>query len=98
MTEYIERGTAIAKLTALEVIKPNATMIDAKRLLADMSTANVAPIKHGRWIKVEDYYGLSIIKCSECREEWCFEVEDDITDLKYNYCPNCGAKMDEEEG
>ncbi len=44
MTEYIERGTAIAKLTALEVTAPSATMTDAKRLLADMPTADVAPV------------------------------------------------------
>lgn len=36
MAEYIDRGTAIAKLTVLEVIEPNATMTSAKRLLADM--------------------------------------------------------------
>lgn len=44
MAEYIDRGTAIAKLTALEVSKPNATMITAKRLLADMPAADVAPV------------------------------------------------------
>lgn len=49
MAEYIDRGTAIAKLTALEVTKPSATMADAKRLLADMPAADVAPVVHGRW-------------------------------------------------
>lgn len=48
MTEYIERGTAIAKLTALEVTAPSATMTDAKRLLADMPAADVAPVVHCR--------------------------------------------------
>lgn len=46
MVEYIERGTAIAKLTALEVTKPSATMTDAKRLLADMPAADVVPVVH----------------------------------------------------
>nr|DAU81945.1 MAG TPA: hypothetical protein [Caudoviricetes sp.] len=32
MAEYIERGVAIAKLTALEVAESNATMADARRL------------------------------------------------------------------
>lgn len=41
MAEYINRGTAIAKLTALEVTEPNSTMTDAKRVLADMQTADV---------------------------------------------------------
>ena len=40
MAEYFERETAIAKLTALEVTEPSATMIDAKRLLAEMPAAD----------------------------------------------------------
>lgn len=44
MDEYINRGTAIAKLTALEVTEQNATMADAKRVLADMPVADVAPV------------------------------------------------------
>lgn len=44
MAEYIDRGTAIAKLTALEVTEPNATMADAKRVLADIPAADVAPV------------------------------------------------------
>ena len=44
MAEYINRGTAIAKLTALEVTEQNATMADAKRVLADMQTADAVPV------------------------------------------------------
>ena len=47
MAEYIERGTAIAKLTALEVTNPSATMTDAKRLLADMPAADVEKMSDG---------------------------------------------------
>lgn len=46
MAEYIDKGAAIAKLTALEVTEPNATMTSAKRLLADMPAADVAPVVH----------------------------------------------------
>lgn len=81
MTDYIERGTAIVKLTALEVIEPNATTIDAKRLLADMPAADVAPVVHGH--KVDD--GGFYARCSQC---------DGVLPLCANYCPNCGAKMD----
>lgn len=35
MSKYIDRSVAIARLTALEVTEPNATMADAKRVLAD---------------------------------------------------------------
>ena len=50
MAECIDRGTAIAKLTALEVTEQNATMVDAKRVLADIPAADVVPVVHGRWI------------------------------------------------
>lgn len=51
MAKYIECETAIAKLTALEVTEPSATMIDAKRLLAEMPAADVAPV----------------VRCRECK-------------------------------
>ena len=47
--EYILRSIAIAKLTALEVTDPFATIADAKRVLADMAAADVAPVVHGKW-------------------------------------------------
>ena len=81
MDEYIERRTAISKLIALEVIEPNATMEDARRLLADMPAADVAPVVHGH--KVDD--GGFYARCSQC---------DGVLPLCANYCPNCGAKMD----
>lgn len=51
MDEYINRGTAIAKLTALEVSKPNATIVGAKRVLAEMPAADVVPV----------------VRCKDCR-------------------------------
>lgn len=42
--EYILRSIAIAKLTALEATDPFATIADAKRVLADMAAADVAPV------------------------------------------------------
>ena len=44
MAEYISREVAIAKLTALEVTEPNATMADAKRVLADMPCAEAVSL------------------------------------------------------
>ena len=72
--------------------------------LRDMKTADVAPVRHGRWIDGH---------CSECGAEatfttWTEPVYDydweenlyyshDEIHNEYNetnYCPNCGAKMD----
>ena len=88
MAEYIERETAIAKLTALEVTEPSATMIDAKRLLAEMPAADVAPVVYGRWTHLGG-------------DEWCCPVcgfvittEGSWDKPTKKYCEDCGAKMD----
>ena len=46
-------------------------------------------VKHGRWIKCGDVYSDGDYECSEChKREWS----------DTDYCPNCGARMDEEIG
>ena len=89
MDEYINRGTAIAKLTALEVTEPNATMADAKRVLADIPAADVAPVVHGRWMPFRSEAAGDIQYCSACGIGF---------DAKMAYCPHCGAKMDIKDG
>lgn len=57
-----------------------------------MQTADVAPVRHGHWIEDHDY-----LKCPECS----VMVKLDFTffDIgNWDYCPNCGAKMDGEDG
>lgn len=48
-------------------------------------------VKHGRWEESES----SFLVCSECAD--VFILEEWLADGKWNYCPNCGAKMDKEE-
>ena len=63
--------------------------------IREMPAADVAPVVHGEWLRAEDdWNSLTTIQCSLCREEWCFETDDDVSLLNYKYCPNCGAKMD----
>ena len=50
MGDYISRDMAIARLTKVEVTNRLATMTGAKREIADMPAADVAPVVHGRWI------------------------------------------------
>ena len=89
MAERIDRGTAIAKLTALEVTEPNATMADAKRVLADMPVADVVPVVHGRWMPFRSEAAGDIQYCSVCEIGF---------DAKMAYYPHCGAKMDIKDG
>ncbi len=51
-------------------------------------TADVAPVRRGSW-KPEGDCGIT--RCSVCR--WSIEEC-----IDWNYCPNCGAKMDGKRG
>ena len=90
MAEYIEKNVAIARLTALEIGNPCATITDAKRQIADTRPADVAPVVHGRW----EWLGPNRLvtdcmcgTCSACKVRSKYIVNTML-------CPNCGAKMD----
>lgn len=61
--------------------------------ILDAPTVDAVEVVHGEWSTIEDdYCGLTALKCSECNQEYWFEDEPPMK--IYNYCPNCGAKMD----
>lgn len=104
MTEYIERE-ALLKKHCKEPSKGDCKHCDwygdtwcRGKLhgvqIADFPAADVAPVRHGRWIDGEDNYG-SYVTCSTCKEDFvCWEADC----VRTNYCPNCGAKMDGGDG
>ena len=47
-------------------------------------------VVHGRWEEHPRMTGY--LRCSQCHDANIWE--DWLTDGKWNYCPNCGAKMD----
>lgn len=51
--------------------------------------ADVQEVKHGKWILQDDN---KYAKCSECGV-----IRNIESQLGWNYCPNCGAKMDVED-
>ena len=62
-------------------------------LYDDYVKADVAPVIHAHWINhFDDLFPVeSTVECSNCHEE-------QMTLLDDNYCPNCGAKMEVENG
>ena len=52
---------------------------------------DAVPVVHGWWIDTPN--GTETI-CSYCKADW--NVFDNDT-YRFNYCPNCGAKMDLED-
>ena len=85
-------------------ILDNAIGTDAyfqiKSILLGTKTADVAPVRHGRWIEDERTYpgpGLKNNLCSACGEVAGAWKEGLEPGRKWAYCPNCGAKMDRKE-
>jgi hypothetical protein len=101
MAEYIERSY-IRKMAMFEMAYTMETETDAAvvlRMIEDAPAADVAPVVRGWWEHIDSSYwrwtpsgGVSVphitYRCGRCWRG---------TAVKTNYCPNCGAKMDEKE-
>lgn len=92
MSDCISREAALTELQNPELFNVSPRFL---QILRDIPAADVAEVRHGRWFRDEDNWNsLTTFQCSVCGEEYCFECDEDILTLNYNYCPNCGAKMD----
>lgn len=61
--------------------------------LAEQPTVDAVEVKHGEWTMVIDENDCECIECPLCGEQF-YDGDNDTFDKPYNYCPNCGAKMD----
>ena len=113
MAEYIDREATVKLLRSLgsrDYRREKGTIQEAIKMVSFPEytpSADVAPVRHGRWLDRQKNQGLkdeeigtvgmvdgepwSSCYCSECGE-WL--VASDEYAVKGNYCPNCGAKMD----
>ena len=95
MAEYIERESAIKSLLNDSPEQVSYSREDAANCIRYMDAAEVAPVRHGRWIEPSRlYYGAKQYECSLCYSD-TFWKKHNITE-KYPHCPNCGAKMMED--
>lgn len=63
------------------------------RLLDITPTADVAPVRHGRWVESFKVNAPPALR-SRWTCSWCGNVQ---TYGATDYCPNCGARMDGDE-
>ena len=87
MTEYIER-----KALRDTLYDADAITMSGVKILNQFPAADVAPVRHGRWVSVP--HKLARV-CSVCNRDEPYKFADIDADV-YDYCPNCGAKMDGE--
>ena len=91
MVEYIERGALMQfpiRRNHYDRKNGNKHFINGIESVLEyaenLPAADVAPVMHGKWKR----YGKNLGECSECGE---------IVSVRNNYCPHCGAQMDEKE-
>lgn len=101
--EYVEREAVhdlVQSLTKYAWASPDNTghrvTVDADDVnfgVDKIPSADVAPVRHGRWIERKSFHaeGGIVAKCSACQKD----VQYLGNPLKF--CPNCGAKMDLED-
>lgn len=64
---------------------------DCLRAIEEAPTIDAVPVVHGKWVNGEE-------NCPICGKSKFEGLDADIwADWKPNFCPNCGAKMDEED-
>ena len=98
MAEYIKRDAFIAwlKRIPLKDLSDGLGLCriimeeDFKRAIRELPgemIVDVAPVVHGRWVPTKAPFMNECKDCSVCgyRTVWGH---------RYNYCSNCGAKMD----
>ena len=97
MDDYIKREDAI------NTVRNTFTGMTADTLelrINDIPSADVAPVWHGRWVRGDKITMFDLMgKIADGRYYTCqccgfMKFVFDEHDSQYNYCPNCGAKMD----
>ena len=85
MDEYIEREAIRDALYDADAI----TMSGVK-ILNQFPAADVAPVRHGRWMNANSRPKTYWRRCTACGGLAYFCG----IGCSYKYCPNCGARMD----
>ena len=86
MTEYIKKKDIEQRIQdGLNNLVLGHDAIEVLGMIYEMPDADVAQVRHGRWLPFHSTAAGDIQYCSAC-EIGCT--------WKPNYCPNCGCKMD----
>lgn len=95
MAEYIEREELLEDIDAAVKNSGMGYIIGQvlKRYVKRQTAADVAPVRHGRWIFEPD----GGTRCSECNKrvrDVTGGLNAPVNLCELPYCPKCGAKMD----
>lgn len=102
--DYIRREDARRMVVQLDKYAWKSPVSDERRVTVDVDlvkfgldripAADVAPVRHGRWICIRKGYGE--YECSVCHgvDSDCSDYYGTHVVTEQDYCPNCGSRMD----
>ena len=95
MAEYIEREYAVDAVVDVYYDTPDINLSCEKfeAAILEIPAADVAPVRHGRWLTWEEQFPRSTPKKQSGLGVFCDKCHSHA-DNQTDYCPNCGAKMD----
>lgn len=94
MAEYINRYEALVKLQDKFYCQCTPKVFDEiLSIIKKIPAVDVEKVKHGYWKVVSDISDCVDGECSICGYTDVFDESG-----FYNYCPECGAKMDKKGG
>lgn len=95
MVDYIDREKIFSIWRSMPA---PASVTSLAAAISQTPAADVAEVRHGRWIGIEyDGYAdgfpvYDLWECSECGEE----VKGEDVPVSHPWCHSCGARMDKE--
>ena len=100
-TEYERMVTAMDDYIKREALRDalydaDAITMNGVKIINQFPSSDVEPVKHGQWIGSGDGYAngelvYDMWECSECG----YDADGADEEPNWNYCPNCGARMDD---
>ena len=85
MAEYIKKEDIEQKIQdGLNNLVFGHDAIEVLGMIYEIPPADVAPVRHGRWLCV-DTDTEQFFLCNRCKKKEYWESD---------YCPNCGCRMD----
>lgn len=85
MAEYIKRETLINHLDACMDTLWKPEIVALKCYVEGLPAADVAPVRHGKWMPFHAEFAGDIQYCSVCEIGFADRT---------SFCPHCGAVMD----
>lgn len=93
MDDLISRKALLEAMPKYDILMS----LDVRRCICDAPAVDAEPVRHGKWLKPSrmlppEHHDKK--RCSVCAN---FALNDRLGRVRpSNYCPSCGAKMQEE--